>query len=74
MLLHISENRYEWGKRRVVELQEEIKNQKEVVNNTEGFFSNLKETRKLRKLFKEQNLHGNEVLEYERQKLLQSEC
>ena len=68
MLIHISDNRYSWGKRRIEELQEEIKVQKEVVKSTKGFIKKLKEKRNLRKLFKLQIKHGNEVLEYERQK------
>jgi len=68
LLIHISDNRYSWGKRRIEELQEEIKVQKEVVKSTKGFIKKLKEKRKLRKLFKLQIKHGNEVLEYERQK------
>lgn len=68
LLIHISDNRYSWGKRRIEELQEEIKVQKEVVKSTKGFLNKLKEKRNLRKLFKLQIKHGNEVLEYERQK------
>jgi len=68
LLINISDNRYSWGKRRIEELQEEIKIQKEVVKSTKGFLNKLKEKRKLRKLFKLQIKHGNEVLEYERQK------
>lgn len=68
--MHISDNRYTWGKRRIEELQEEIKLQKEVVKTTKGFFKKLKEKRKLRKLFKLQINHGNEVLEYERQRAI----
>ena len=65
---NISPSRHEWNERRVVELQDEIKDQKDNVKKADGFLNKWKEKRILTKMIRQQNKHGQEVLEYEIQK------
>lgn len=65
MIMHISPNRHSWNVRRVIEMQDEIKQQEQKVNNTKNVFERIKEAAVLRRMIKRQNQHGSEVLEYE---------
>lgn len=65
MVMHISPNRHSWNARRVIEMQEEIKQQENKVNSTHGLFNKIKEKHILRKMIRRHTQHGSEVLEYE---------
>ena len=65
-MYHITENRYEWSHRRVSELQVEIAAAKQALKETSGFIKRFKAKRLIMNLIKQQNKHGNEMLEYER--------
>lgn len=62
---HISQNKHEYNVRRMDEINEVIKEKELELENAEGFFQTFVIKLELRKLYKELNNHGTEVLEYE---------
>lgn len=69
MLMHITDSKHEWNTRRIVELQEEIRDAEKQLEITEGFWARRKASRKINKLNKQLIKHGEEVLAYELQEL-----
>lgn len=61
----ISTNKNEFNTRRVEELDILILEKEKELKEISGFLNSLKIRLELRKLYKEINTHGSEVLEYE---------
>lgn len=61
----ISTNKNEFNARRVEELDILILEKEKELKEISGFLNSLKIRLELRKLYKEINTHGSEVLEYE---------
>lgn len=62
---HISQNKHEFNVRRMDELNEVIKEKELELKKANGFFQTLVIKAELRKLYKQLNNHGTEVLEFE---------
>lgn len=62
---HISQNKHEYNVRRVKELNEIIKEKELELKQADGFFQTVIIKHDLRKLHKQLNIHGTEVLEFE---------
>lgn len=69
---NISDNKHEFNVRRVSELNDTILKLEEELKVTTGFFNSLKLRSELRRLYKQINVHGSEVLEYEYSRQLNS--
>lgn len=69
MYKNISDNKHEFNVRRVSELNDTILKLEEELKVTTGFFNSLKLRSELKRLYRQINAHGNEVLEYEYSKL-----
>lgn len=62
---YISQNKHEYNVRRMDEINEQIKEKELELKNASGFFHTFVLKSELRKLYKDLNAHGTEVLEYE---------
>lgn len=62
---HISQNKHEYNVRRINELNEVIREKELQLKKANGFFQTFLIKHDLRKLHKQLNIHGTEVLEFE---------
>ncbi len=62
---HISINKHEYNLRKVEELNNEIALKEETLKDTTGFINVLKLKHEIKKLYKQLDIHGTEVLAYE---------
>lgn len=62
---HISQNKHEYNVRRIEELNKMIKEKESELKKADGFFQTFLIKHDLRKLHKQLNIHGTEVLEFE---------
>lgn len=68
MIKSISDNKHEFNVRRVEEINEAILEKEAELKNIEGFVKTIKVKLELRRLYKQINIHGTEVLRYEHDK------
>lgn len=65
MLRYISANKNEYNVRKVEELNDLILEKEKELVNTKGFINTLKLKIEIKKLYKQINTHGSEVMQYE---------